>query len=69
MLEPAREIGFAGRRVIEANQDVRNCLKIFSKVNFIEYGALDMIVDRCDLRKRVAGLLFKLTNTPLMMND
>ncbi|UJZ96090.1 acetyl-CoA carboxylase, carboxyltransferase subunit beta [Photobacterium damselae subsp. damselae] len=67
--EPKARIGFAGRRVIE--QTVREKLpENFQQSEFlIEHGALDMIVDRRDLRKRVAGLLSKLTNTPLMMND
>ncbi|UKA04201.1 acetyl-CoA carboxylase, carboxyltransferase subunit beta [Photobacterium damselae] len=67
--EPKARIGFAGRRVIE--QTVREKLpENFQQSEFlIEHGALDMIVDRRDLRKRVAGLLSMLTNTPLMMND
>lgn len=67
--EPKARIGFAGRRVIE--QTVREKLpENFQQSEFlIEHGALDMIVDRRDLRRRVAGLLSKLTNTPLMMDD
>ncbi|GEM74938.1 acetyl-CoA carboxylase, carboxyltransferase subunit beta [Vibrio sagamiensis] len=67
--EPKARIGLAGRRVIE--QTVREKLPDnFQQSEFlIEHGALDMIVDRRDLRRRIAGLLSKLTNTPLMMDD
>ncbi|USD39049.1 acetyl-CoA carboxylase, carboxyltransferase subunit beta [Ferrimonas sp. SCSIO 43195] len=67
--EPKARVGFAGRRVIE--QTVREKLpEDFQQSEFLmAHGAIDMIVDRRDMRKRIAGLLSKLTNTPLAMND
>lgn len=67
--EPRARIGFAGRRVIE--QTVREELpEDFQQSEFLlEHGAIDMIVDRRDMRKRVARLLSMLTNTPLTLSD
>ncbi len=55
--EPGALIGFAGPRVIE--QTVREKLpEGFQRAEFLmEKGALDMIVDRRDLRDRVSDLL------------
>ncbi len=55
--EPGALIGFAGPRVIE--QTVREKLpEGFQRSEFLlEHGAIDMIVDRRDLRDRIAGLL------------
>ena len=55
--EPKALIGFAGPRVIE--QTVRETLpEGFQRSEFLlEHGALDMIVDRRDLRDRIAALL------------
>ena len=55
--EPKALIGFAGARVIQ--QTVRETLpEGFQRSEFLlEHGALDMIVDRRDMRDRVAGLL------------
>jgi acetyl-CoA carboxylase carboxyl transferase subunit beta len=55
--EPKALIGFAGQRVIQ--QTVRETLpEGFQRSEFLlEHGALDMIVDRRDMRDRVAGLL------------
>ena len=63
--EPKATIGFAGRRVIE--QTVREKLpENFQRSEFLlEHGAIDMIVDRRDMRERVSGLIAKLTNTTL----
>lgn len=63
--EPKARIGFAGRRVIE--QTVREKLpEGFQQSEFLlEHGALDMIVDRREMRKRVSGLLAKMTNTTI----
>ncbi|WP_428775673.1 acetyl-CoA carboxylase, carboxyltransferase subunit beta [Vibrio sp.] len=63
--EPEAIIGFAGRRVIE--QTVREQLPDDFQLSefLLEHGAIDMIVDRRDMRKRVGGLISKLTNTPL----
>lgn len=59
--EPKAIIGFAGRRVIE--QTVRQQLpEGFQLSEFLlEHGAIDMIIDRKDMRKKIAGLLAKLT--------
>ena len=61
--EPKARIGFAGRRVIE--QTVREKLPDgFQQSEFLlEHGALDMIVDRRDMRKKVARLIAMMTNT------
>lgn len=55
--EPKALIGFAGPRVIE--QTVRQTLpEGFQRSEFLlEHGAVDMIVDRRELRHRIAGLL------------
>jgi acetyl-CoA carboxylase carboxyl transferase subunit beta len=55
--EPKALIGFAGARVIQ--QTVRETLpEGFQRSEFLlEHGALDMIVDRRDMRDRIAGLL------------
>lgn len=62
--EPNALIGFAGPRVIE--QTVREKLpEGFQRSEFLlEKGALDMILDRRDLRERVADLLAILTARP-----
>ncbi|KII75495.1 acetyl-CoA carboxylase, carboxyltransferase subunit beta [Vibrio renipiscarius] len=68
--EPKALIGFAGRRVIE--QTVREDLpEGFQRSEFLlDHGAIDMIVDRREMRQRVSGLLAKLTNTasPLVVS-
>ena len=62
--EPKALIGFAGPRVIE--QTVRETLpEGFQRSEFLlEHGAIDMIVDRRDMRDRVAALLAMLTQKP-----
>ena len=62
--EPGALIGFAGPRVIE--QTVREKLpEGFQRAEFLlEHGAIDMIVDRRELRGRVAALLAMLTRRP-----
>ncbi|MCE0495560.1 acetyl-CoA carboxylase, carboxyltransferase subunit beta [Vibrio salinus] len=64
--EPKAKIGFAGRRVIE--QTVREKLPDeFQQSEFLlEHGAIDMIVDRREMRKRVGGLMAKLMNGPVL---
>ncbi len=59
--EPKALIGFAGPRVIE--QTVREKLpEGFQRSEFLlEHGAIDMIVDRRELRDRLASLLAMLT--------
>jgi acetyl-CoA carboxylase carboxyl transferase subunit beta len=62
--EPGALIGFAGPRVIE--QTVREKLPDgFQRSEFLlEHGAIDMIVDRRDLRDRLANLLSILSHRP-----
>lgn len=59
--EPKALIGFAGPRVIE--QTVRETLpEGFQSSEFLlEHGAIDMIVNRADLRQTIARILAKLT--------
>lgn len=63
--EPNALIGFAGPRVIE--QTVRETLPPgFQRSEFLlEHGAIDMIVDRRELRDRLATLLALLTRRAL----
>ncbi|OQK13050.1 acetyl-CoA carboxylase subunit beta [Vibrio parahaemolyticus O4:K55 str. NY3547] len=65
--EPEARIGFAGRRVIE--QTVREKLPDgFQQSEFLlEHGALDMIVQRHDMRERIGGLIAKLSNTSIRL--
>ena len=60
--EPYALIGFAGPRVIE--QTVRQVLpEGFQKSEFLlEHGAIDLIVDRREMRDRIASLLAILTH-------
>jgi acetyl-CoA carboxylase carboxyl transferase subunit beta len=62
--EPGALIGFAGPRVIE--QTVREKLpEGFQRSEFLlEHGAIDMIVDRRDIRDRLANLLSILGHRP-----
>jgi acetyl-CoA carboxylase carboxyl transferase subunit beta len=62
--EPKALIGFAGPRVIE--QTVREKLpEGFQRSEFLlEHGAIDMVVDRRDLRDRIASLILMLSNKP-----
>ncbi|HHO58662.1 MAG TPA: acetyl-CoA carboxylase carboxyltransferase subunit beta [Thiotrichales bacterium] len=62
--EPKALIGFAGPRVIE--QTVREKLpEGFQRSEFLlEHGAIDMIVDRRDLRDRIASIVLMLSNKP-----
>lgn len=63
--EPQSLIGFAGPRVIE--QTVRETLpEGFQRSEFLlEHGAIDMIVDRRQLRDTLARLLAKMTHQTL----
>lgn len=63
--EPKALIGFAGARVIE--QTVHETLpEGFQRSEFLlEHGVLDMIVDRREMRDRLAGVLAMLTRQPL----
>ena len=62
--EPGALVGFAGPRVIE--QTVRETLpEGFQRSEFLlKHGAIDMIVDRRELRDRLAGLLTLLLRLP-----
>lgn len=62
--EPKALIGFAGPRVIE--QTVRQTLpEGFQRSEFLlNNGGLDMIVDRREMRDRIASLLANLTHQP-----
>jgi acetyl-CoA carboxylase carboxyl transferase subunit beta len=62
--EPKALIGFAGARVIQ--QTVRETLpEGFQRSEFLlEHGALDMIVDRRDMRERIAGLIAMFMQLP-----
>ena len=62
--EPNALIGFAGPRVIE--QTVRETLpEGFQRSEFLlEHGAIDMIIDRREMRDRLANVLAMLTQQP-----
>jgi acetyl-CoA carboxylase carboxyl transferase subunit beta len=62
--EPRALIGFAGPRVIQ--QTVRETLpEGFQRSEFLlEHGAIDMIVDRRDMRERIAQLLAAMMKLP-----
>jgi acetyl-CoA carboxylase carboxyl transferase subunit beta len=62
--EPQALIGFAGPRVIE--QTVRETLPDgFQRAEFLlEHGAIDLIVDRREMRNRLASLLANLMRLP-----
>ena len=62
--EPNALIGFAGPRVIE--QTVRETLpEGFQRSEFLlDHGAIDMILDRREMRERIGGLLLKMVNKP-----
>ncbi len=62
--EPKALIGFAGPRVIE--QTVHEKLpEGFQRSEFLlEHGAIDMVIDRRDLRDRIASLILMLSNRP-----
>ena len=64
--EPKALIGFAGPRVIV--QTVRETLpEGFQRSEFLlEHGAIDMIVDRNNMRIKIAKLLAKLTLKPIV---
>jgi acetyl-CoA carboxylase carboxyl transferase subunit beta len=62
--EPNALIGFAGPRVIE--QTVRETLpEGFQRSEFLlEHGAIDMVVDRRDMRDRIASMLSMMQHKP-----
>lgn len=67
--EPNALIGFAGPRVIE--QTVREKLpEGFQRSEFLlTHGTLDMIVHRHDIRRRLGGILRKLTGQPPLVAE
>jgi acetyl-CoA carboxylase carboxyl transferase subunit beta len=62
--EPGALIGFAGPRVIE--QTVRQTLpEGFQRSEFLlDHGAIDMIVDRREMRNQIADLIAKFEQRP-----
>ncbi|QEL55555.1 acetyl-CoA carboxylase, carboxyltransferase subunit beta [Chromobacterium paludis] len=64
MAEPKARIGFAGARVIE--QTVRETLpEGFQRAEFLlEKGAVDMVVDRRELKRKVASMITLLMKEP-----
>jgi acetyl-CoA carboxylase carboxyl transferase subunit beta len=62
--EPGALIGFAGPRVIE--QTVKQTLpEGFQRAEFLlEHGAIDMIVDRREMRDRLVSLITLLMRAP-----
>jgi acetyl-CoA carboxylase carboxyl transferase subunit beta len=62
--EPRALIGFAGPRVIQ--QTVRETLpEGFQRSEFLlDHGALDLIIDRRDMRERLGSLLRMLMRQP-----
>ncbi len=67
--EPHALIGFAGPRVIE--QTVRETLpEGFQRSEFLlEHGAIDMIVNRHELRHKIANMLGMLTHKSIAITD
>lgn len=63
--EPNALIGFAGPRVIE--QTVRETLpEGFQRSEFlVEHGAIDMIIDRREMKDRLSSILSMLSKTPM----
>ena len=63
--EPGALIGFAGPRVIE--QTVRQTLpEGFQRAEFLlEHGAIDMIVDRRQMRDKLANLITLMMRAPV----
>ena len=69
LAEPEALIGFAGQRVIE--QTVREKLpEGFQRSEFLlEHGTVDQIVDRREMRDRLAHLLAMMMNRPAPLDD
>lgn len=67
--EPNALIGFAGPRVIE--QTVREKLpEGFQRSEFLqEHGAIDMIIDRREMRAKMAAILAMLTENKIVADD
>ena len=67
--EPGARIGFAGRRVIEQTVGEKLPEGFQSSEFLLEHGAIDMIVDRRDMRDRLASLLAKLSDKPAINRE
>jgi acetyl-CoA carboxylase carboxyl transferase subunit beta len=67
--EPLAQIGFAGPRVIE--QTVRETLpEGFQRSEFLlDHGAIDLIIDRREMRDRLAALLALMMQAPRPVAD
>ncbi|OLZ87504.1 acetyl-CoA carboxylase, carboxyltransferase subunit beta [Chromobacterium violaceum] len=67
MAEPKARIGFAGARVIE--QTVRETLpEGFQRAEFLlDKGAVDMVVDRRELKRKIAGMITLLMKEPAVV--
>lgn len=67
--EPKALIGFAGPRVIE--QTVRETLpEGFQRAEFLlDHGAIDMIVDRRQLRNKIAAVLAKFQHRDVLIDE
>lgn len=67
--EPKALVGFAGPRVIE--QTVRETLpEGFQRSEFLlEHGAIDMIIDRRNMKVEITNLIKTLTNNPSVKAD
>lgn len=67
--EPKALIGFAGPRVIE--QTVRETLpEGFQRAEFLlDHGAVDIIIDRRQMRNRIAALLAKFQHLPAVADE
>jgi acetyl-CoA carboxylase carboxyl transferase subunit beta len=64
--EPGARAGFAGPGIIE--QTIRQKLpKGFQRAEFLlDHGSIDMIIHRRDMRDKIAGILAKFTNRPVL---
>ena len=64
--EPQALIGFAGPRVIE--QTVRETLPAgFQRAEFlVEHGAVDIIIDRREMKNKLFSMLSKLMRLPII---
>jgi acetyl-CoA carboxylase carboxyl transferase subunit beta len=64
--EPGARAGFAGPGIIE--QTIRQKLpKGFQRAEFLlDHGAIDLIIHRRDMRDKLASLLAKFTNRPVL---
>lgn len=64
--EPKALIGFAGPRVIKQTMHEKLPLGFQRSEFLIEKGAVDMIVKRTEMRKKLANIISKLMNLPIV---